>query len=137
MISLSKIYKSLLEYTHVVSDDKDIISAIRDIRNLGISNPFLPTETIINDNVKLEVSKFDGSLWIQSISTIEHGKGDASKVLKMVCDIADKHNVVIRMAPEPYGTEKGLNKTQLINWYKRYGFKKISYGEMERLPNIV
>lgn len=134
-MKLAEIYKQLKESTYKISDEKDIVAAIKKIRSLGISNPFLPGETIIDDNVKLEVTKFDGALWISSISTMERSKGDASKVLKKVCDIADEYNVIIRMSPEPYGN-KGLTKNQLIRWYKRYGFKNISWGEMERLPIV-
>lgn len=137
IIRFAEIYKTFLESTHVESNLNDITSAIKDIRKLGVINPFLSSEVIINDNVKLEVSKFDGALWISSISTIDRGKGDASKVLKMICDIADKYNVVIRMKPEPYGTKKGLNKGQLVSWYKRHGFKKTEWGEMERIPNNI
>lgn len=134
MFKLAPIYKQLLEASHHVSDKQDIMNAINDVEALGIQNPFNRSEIIIDDNVQLEVSNFDGALWISSIFTIERGKGDGSRVLQKICDIADKHNVVIRCSPEPFGDTNGLNKSELVKWYKRNGFKSIGWGELERLP---
>jgi hypothetical protein len=116
------------------SDKASINAAIEDIRNLGEINPFNSREVLIDNNVSVELSNFDGHLWINSIMTLERGRGDASRVLQKMCDIADKHQVYMGLGASPFGKTKGLNKAQLIAWYKRYGFKKVDYDTMERPP---
>jgi hypothetical protein len=116
------------------SDKASINAAIEDIRNLGEINPFNSREVLIDNNVSVELSNFDGHLWINSIMTLERGRGDASRVLQKMCDIADKHQVYMGLGASPFGKTKGLNKSQLIAWYKRYGFKKVDYDTMERPP---
>jgi GNAT superfamily N-acetyltransferase len=59
---------------------------------------------------------------ITNIYTLEskRGQGDASRLLKEVCDEADKERMVLVIMPEPF--DKGLNELELIQWYARHGF---------------
>lgn len=63
------------------------------------------------------------------------GKGESSKVLKVLCDLADKHGVKLTLTAKPIPTQqKGLPATKLKAWYQRHGF--VFKGEHgERPPN--
>ena len=112
-----------------------IQKAVDKIRSLGYKNPF-NNSTIINDRVTVEVSNFDGYLWLNSIMTLERGKGYASEVLQKICDIADEFQVTLVLTPVPFGKDKKeiLTTSQLIKWYKKYGFVKYHIEDMKRQP---
>lgn len=128
----------LLEYTH--SDPKAIDAAISQVRSLGVRNPLNSRETLIDNNVVIEVSNFDNRLWLNSITSLDKGLGNATRVMNDICKIADKNNVTIALDPLPYGKDqKKLNYEQLVSFYKKFGFKfeegKDGFGDMERIPN--
>ena len=40
------------------------------------------------------------------------------------------------MEAKAFGTNKDkLTTSQLVNWYRKFGFKPIGYGTMERVPS--
>jgi GNAT superfamily N-acetyltransferase len=63
------------------------------------------------------------------------GKGDASALLKQVCEDADDNGIVLMLIPKPY--DKGLDELQLIAWYARHGFTQIQNNPtlMARQPH--
>lgn len=116
-----------------ISSREIIEKAIDEIHSLGYRSPF-DNGVIINNNVVVEVYAFDGYLHLSSIMSIEKHRGDATEVMHKICEIADKYKVTIHLVPEPFGLGERLNKTQLINWYKKFGFKKEKYDVMKRHP---
>lgn len=134
MIKLISILKEMMV-------DKELVNkALKDIRTLGQINPINSREIIFEDGiVSLEVNYFDGHLWISSIYTdIENrNQGKATKVMQDICNIADKYQVPISMGVSPFGKSSNkLNKSQLMKWYTKFGFKNIGFGDMERIPQI-
>lgn len=126
----------LREYTP--SNPADIDKAIRDIEKLGVRNPLNPKEIIIDDSVVIEVQNWDKRLWFSSLYSIEKGKGNASRIMKKIIDIADKYKVTIALDPHPFGTgSEKLNRSQLVNFYKKFGFNfedgEEDFGDMERV----
>lgn len=121
--------KSLMEYGQ--SSREDVHKALAGIRSLGYENPF-DGSTVIG-NVLVEVSYFDGHLWMSSILSMEKGKGNAKAVMQQICNIADKYGVYMGLTPKPFGREKGLSTSQLKEFYKGFGFKPVS-GIYERAP---
>jgi hypothetical protein len=63
------------------------------------------------------------------------GKGRASKALKKLTILADKHGVSLILDPKPFGSREGLNRRDLGDWYKRNGFtpRKNNYWIREPL----
>lgn len=113
------------------TDKEKVQAAITEIRNQGVMNPFMNYETVLGDKCGIEISFFDGALWISSITSYEPGGGKYG--LEIILKAADKYGVICRLSPEPFG-KKTLNKAKLKAWYKRHGFKDRGYDNMERLP---
>ena len=65
--------------------------------------------------------------------------GIGTIAMNWVCDLADKHQVEIRIGVQPFNASVGMNKARLIKWYRKFGFKQLplkdySRGQMYRLP---
>jgi len=126
----------LREYTP--SNPADIDKAIREIEKLGVRNPLNPKEIVIDDSVIIEVQNWDKRLWFSSLYSTDRGKGNASRVMKKIMDIIDKYKVTAALDPSPFGTGTNrLNRSQLINFYKKFGFEfeegEEDFGDMERV----
>lgn len=65
-----------------------------------------------------------GKAHFSSIMSPTHGgKGYASKVVKEITKLADKHGVTMSLFAKPFGRfDNKLDMNQLIGWYKRNGF---------------
>lgn len=66
-------------------------------------------------------------------------KGHASALLREVCDQADQNNMLLLIAPEPFGID-GPTAEQLGDWYTRqFGFTPLQLSPtiLVRLPRTV
>ncbi len=65
---------------------------------------------------------------IMEVSRAQRGQGKASKAIKMLTDLADKHDVIVTLDPAAKLSETGvgLGQNQLEAWYERSGWKKHS-----------
>jgi len=77
------------------------------------------------------------SVHIFHLSVFRSGRGDGTKLLNILCLKADQLNVKLSLSPVPSPNgEAGLpDTTQLIDWYKKYGFTGDSL--LCRLPQTV
>jgi ribosomal protein S18 acetylase RimI-like enzyme len=78
-----------------------------------------------------------GTMTITRINVpVEHrGKGHGSKILRRICNAADRYQVKLTLEVMPSG---GLNYEQLVDWYHRYGFVwNATYMYMIRRPKKV
>jgi hypothetical protein len=111
------------------NNDVKLEAFLRDYENGTEPHPFDRNMRMWNDSVGLEVSKFDRMIHISSIiSFVKKNSGDASKALKWVCGLADKHGVKLSLIVHPIknaGAKDGVDMTeaQLMAWYKREGFE--------------
>lgn len=62
----------------------------------------------------------------------ERNKGIGTKVMKILCEFADNHNLRIALSP---ASDFGGSKTKLKQFYKHFGFK--SYRGYEFRENMV
>lgn len=97
-------------------------------------NPLRPREFIYNNQAALEFSRFDKGnrkeVELQDISVVEKGKGEGKAVMKDITNAADKSGITLTLEAKPFG-RGGLNKKDLINFYKKNGFEvdwKNAYG---------
>ncbi len=80
--------------------------------------------------VVLEFNRFDPYMNLDLIKTEKdaRGKGYASKVMNIITESADKFGVNMELDAIPQDNE-GLSRTELINFYKKFGFEFIGeYG---------
>jgi len=87
-----------------------------------------------------EMRPFDGYIRFGSIASPEKpGKGYASKVIKAIVELADKHGVAMTLTAKPFGNMPNtLSRSDLMGWYHRYGWvkdPKRSDGDMIRFPS--
>ena len=127
----------LNEYVDTRTDTstKEVVQrAVDEIRDMGYISPF-DRSIVIDDNVLVEISYFDGYMHLGSIMSIIKGQGGATKVMNKICEIADKYNITIHLTPDPFGTGDRLSKSQLVKWYKKFGFvKERGWDDMKRHP---
>ena len=71
-------------------------------------------------------------LWVD---VNERRKGLGRRMMKLVCDEADRERVVLKLIAATCG---GMTNEQLKAWYKRFGFEHdpLSYPWMRRTPRI-
>ena len=50
------------------------------------------------------------------------GQGLGTKLMNQLCAEADKHQVVLRLFPRPYGANNRTTRRRLVRFYKRFGF---------------
>ena len=104
-------------------------------------HPFDDRHRLWDMSIAIELSKFGDEIHISSIiSMVTKNGGEASRALKWLCELADTHGVTMGLIAKPIdnaGTRAGksLTKSQLVSWYKRYGFVASDGGdEMVRVP---
>jgi hypothetical protein len=109
------------------------LNALNNTNPLQI-NPLRPREFIYNNKAALEFNRFDKGnrkeVELQDISVVEKGKGEGKAVMKDITNAADKSGVTLTLEAKPFG-RGGLNKKDLIDFYKKNGFEvdwKDAYG---------
>lgn len=112
---------------------------LNDLHHQTEEHPLNRAARVTPDGVSLEVSKFSRGVHISSLASLTKGAGHASKALRTLTGLADKHGVPLTLIPQPTasgGAGKGLSKDQLVGWYGRYGFVKATDGQkMVREPS--
>lgn len=70
-------------------------------------------------------------------SVFRQWRGNGSRMLRQLCQTADRLNVTLSLSPipSPNGNEDLLDHRQLIAWYRKYGFKGDSL--LCRSPHII
>lgn len=61
----------------------------------------------------------------------DRGKGYGSKLLDSILEDADTERVILQLE---VSSSDGLTYDQLVNWYKRRGFRQTNTGYMKRMP---
>lgn len=98
----------------------------------------------LTDAASIDVSYFDGALHLGHVAALGAPRqGGGGRAVKMLCDLADKHNVKITLTAKSTSDER-MNTAQLRSWYGRFGFhdEEDSFGDdhdgwdMIRFPNV-
>lgn len=79
----------------------------------------------------IHYSKYEKAIILSKIVIPKksRGKGFGSKIMQELCDLADKHLLQIGLTPS---SDLGGSKTRLIEFYKRFGFKKYKGFEINQ-----
>jgi len=72
---------------------------------------------------------------VYHISAFKPGKGQGSEIMNFLCNAADEFEVRLSLQAEvQFSGRRTLSSTDLISWYRKYGFK--GNGIMYREPNV-
>lgn len=72
----------------------------------------------------IQLHRAAGSVTIHRIWTVIPKRGYGSKMLRQLCDLADRHKVFIKLKIAPLGTKPyPMSAMQLRDWYQRHGFR--------------
>ena len=73
---------------------------------------------------------------VYHISAFKPGKGQGSEILNYLCNAADEFEVCLSIQAQAlFGGQGTLAGADLVNWYRKFGFK--GNGAMYREPNEV
>lgn len=89
-------------------------------------HPTLPDRRVYLGVVMFEVSAYLGNVHLGEIIALEKRMGYGTTALHWLCELADKHQVVIEGRAFPLkktGGGVGLNMEHLVAWYRRNGFQ--------------
>lgn len=97
-------------------------------------NPEDNEEYIVDDCVAFEMEALSDPQWIHfvSIRAVNAGKGDGSKALKKVMNLADSCGVYLIGKVIPYNT-KDMPKDKLQAWYRKHGCKPFNENNPDGL----
>jgi hypothetical protein len=86
----------------------------------------------------IEVAPLDGAIVVKYVTSMQpQGRGAGKAALNLLCTLADKHAVTLRLVARPVkrGNKRILTQTQLIAWYERHGFTCVGRtAELKRQP---
>ena len=96
-------------------------------------------DTVVIDGVQVSLKNFDGHLILDfGVPPEDRKQGNASRVLKQILNIVDEHAIYAEVNPTPHQETNGPapTKHEIVDWFKKFGFTNIVYGNMERTPEI-
>jgi hypothetical protein len=74
---------------------------------------------------------------IHRIWALQPHRGDGSAMLKQLCELADRHAMLLKLKALPFGSKPyPLSCAELIHWYKRHGFGG-TRRKMFREPRLI
>jgi hypothetical protein len=64
------------------------------------------------------------SVHILHLSVFLQNRGNGTRILDLLCEKADKLNVILSLSPipSPNGEDHQINDKQLVAWYRKFGF---------------
>ena len=79
---------------------------------------------IVTTQIRRFTESDEPVIWFDEIETDRgRGLGLASRTLRIIGDLADAHGVSVWLQAAPFGSDKGLARKSLRDWYARYGWK--------------
>jgi GNAT superfamily N-acetyltransferase len=74
---------------------------------------------------------------IHRVWSLQSGQGTGSKILRALCELADRHGVELALKVIPIGRQPHpMTRDQLVAWYQRHGFEG-TRRKMVRRPQAV
>jgi hypothetical protein len=105
------------------SDQAAVSEFLDEWIELTSDNPISPDERVVGDYAAVTLRPQGGQIWLDSIRSFEKTRGNGSRALKMVLDLADQHGVVLRLTAKPFDTGGNeLDFASLVQWYESNGF---------------
>jgi hypothetical protein len=96
---------------------------LRDLFDASYPNPLNPRERILAGiEVAVEVSPLRGGVHIDEVRALRPGKGEGTKAMRFLAELADKHGVTMTLFPMPFGDQK-MDTDDLVRFYRKHGFR--------------
>lgn len=110
---------------------------VKKVKRMGRPHPF--KDGVIIDlgdaEVYVEMIPYMTKAHLTEIAVLhgDAGEGYGGKVMKKITDLADKMKITISLNPSPF-EQSGvkISKSSLVRFYKKFGFKTMKNGTMER-----
>lgn len=107
---------------------------IRDVFDASHPLPFQNasrTQRMLADiEAVVEVFPEHGGIKIETIQALSRRKGEGTKALRFLTDLADKHGVSLYLYAKPFGDE-AMDLDDLVRFYRRFGFRQDEEGDEE------
>ena len=69
------------------------------------------------------IVRSDRLLEIHRLWTLKPGRGNGAKMLRALCELADRHGIELTLKPLPFGRKPHpMTREQLHTWYQQHGF---------------
>lgn len=86
-------------------------------------------------NTIIDAEIFDGKIRFNIVvDERARGKGEASSAMEWFTQLADNYGITLTAVVSPFGTGIRMNKSQLLSWYQKFGFKQKRGDIIERIP---
>ena len=96
---------------------------LRDLFDASYPNPLNPRERVLAGiEVAVEVSPLRGGVHLDEVRALRPSKGEGTKAMRFLVELADKHSVTLTLFPMPFGNEK-MDTDDLVRFYRRHGFR--------------
>lgn len=78
----------------------------------------------------------EGEIHLSDIRSVSPKQGYGKEAMTFLVDLADRHGVFLTLEADAYlkGEKGTMTTSQLITWYKKFGFKNVTKTEMTRKP---
>lgn len=97
-------------------------------------NPMNPKQRVYDNSCVIHiVPKSGNEIYVSDIRSLRTSQGYGTKALEWLTDLADEHKVTLTLNAINYGSGP-LDDKMLINWYKKFGFKRSGDNYMIRKP---
>lgn len=107
---------------------------IRDVFDASHPHPFqndYRTQRVLADiEAVVEVLPEHGGIKIETLRALSRRKGEGTKAMRFLTDLADKHGVELYLYAKPFGDEK-MPLDDLVRFYRRFGFRQDEEADEE------
>lgn len=118
----------LIESPH--GDNTPAHAFLADLRDATGENWFNGKERVLGQAATQVTLVSPSEVHINDIRSMSPGEGHASKLLKLVTTLADKHQITLDLTAKSYDDER-MSTQKLISWYMRNGFERGDYDAYE------
>ncbi len=104
------------------SKDAQARAFVSTVRDWGYQNPLNPFETVIDNQLGLELRDSFGKVYLQQIRAFQMQTGAGTRLMRRLADAADAAGVTLTLNAHPLQVAHKIPKKKLVEFYKRFGF---------------
>ena len=95
---------------------------MQDLWDHTYAHPFMRGHRV-TENAVIECRPWQGTILVKAIQSLEPRKGGGTEAMNLLCELADKHQVVLTGTAKKFGDDKNYMTTaKLKAWYPRFGW---------------